>query len=550
VKDILGEPAALPLLQFALLKLWETRDHNRITMESYRRLGGARVALANTADEFYVRLIPEDQVALKRILLRMVQLGEGLEVTSNRLRVEALYHTGENPERITRVLHYLIEARLVRLSGGSAVSEKSVREANGPNCSHWPLDAQVEVAHEALVRNWPRLVNWLEEDRVFLMLRRRLDEKAREWVRLGCSTTAGLLDRVQLEEAEEWFRSAHSQILGYHEALPDLVTSSRAALEEEALQKENQRRRERELAEARQLAKERQQKLLAQEAAGRRLRWLNLACVAIAILVIVPFIVGHQWSFKLQELSEEYNKVKVHLLEKEKQLIEKEGQLVEKEGKLQKAQQELAFTNATKAEVDNELNALVSQVNQKIREQEEARNSLVATQEELAAAGKELERARRDNEEVKSQNHELNRERDAHQREVATLKLNKRRQDQLLKAKTTQIDELSQWGVMDLRKFRNIEAAKREVRTIRDRFKRAADIYEGDGDFFIVIKGFYGYEKAQQFQKQFHPAPKATRLLKMVSSVIGLNIEESSRIVNLKKDLGPYVARDGYYQHK
>ena len=127
MKDILGEPAALPLLQFALLKLWETRDHNRITMESYRRLGGARVALANTADEFYVRLIPEDQVALKRILLRMVQLGEGLEVTSNRLRVEALYHSGENPERINRVLQYLLEARLVRLSGGSAVSEQLLR---------------------------------------------------------------------------------------------------------------------------------------------------------------------------------------------------------------------------------------------------------------------------------------------------------------------------------------------------------------------------------------------------------------------------------------
>jgi hypothetical protein len=229
----------------------------------------------------------------------MVQLGEGLEVTSNRLRVEALYHTGESPERINRVLHYLLEARLVRLSGGSPVSEESAAAASGLHCSRWPSDAQVEVAHEALVRNWPRLVNWLEEERVSLMRRRRLDEKATEWVRLGRSTTAGLLDRVQLEEAEAWLVGADSKILGYHEALPDLVTSSRDALEAQAVQKEKQRRRERELDEARKLAEERQQKLLAQEDASRRLRWLNLACVAIAILVIVPFIVGHRGSFKL-----------------------------------------------------------------------------------------------------------------------------------------------------------------------------------------------------------------------------------------------------------
>ena len=72
---------------------------------------------------------------------------------------------------------------------------------------------------------------------------------------------------------------------GYHEALPDLVTSSRDVAGGRRLQKEKQRRRERELDEARKLAEERQQKILAQEDASRRLRWLNLACVAIAILV-------------------------------------------------------------------------------------------------------------------------------------------------------------------------------------------------------------------------------------------------------------------------
>ncbi|MEI2746778.1 MAG: hypothetical protein V9G22_15830 [Ottowia sp.] len=56
--DVLGEPAALPLLQFTLLKLWRLRRRNRVTWEAYRRLGGPRQALQRAADELYDSLIP------------------------------------------------------------------------------------------------------------------------------------------------------------------------------------------------------------------------------------------------------------------------------------------------------------------------------------------------------------------------------------------------------------------------------------------------------------------------------------------------------------
>jgi hypothetical protein len=102
--DTLGEPAALPLLQFTLLKLWENRERNRVTWEAYRHLGGGRQALAHSADEFYEGLIIEDRATAKRILLRMVRPGEGLAVISNRVRRETLHQTGEGRERIDRVL--------------------------------------------------------------------------------------------------------------------------------------------------------------------------------------------------------------------------------------------------------------------------------------------------------------------------------------------------------------------------------------------------------------------------------------------------------------
>lgn len=183
LNDILGEPAALPLLQFTLLKLWENRDRNRITWEDYRKLGGGRQALARSADEFYNNLIPEDQVTAKRILLRLVRPGEGLELTSQRMRRVDLYSRSDAVDRIDRVLQKFIDARLLRQTKGGKA-----------------FDDQIEVAHEALVRNWPTLVGWLEDEREAIRQRRRLTIAAERWNELGCSPDL-VLRGVELEEA-------------------------------------------------------------------------------------------------------------------------------------------------------------------------------------------------------------------------------------------------------------------------------------------------------------------------------------------------------------
>jgi hypothetical protein len=183
LQDFLGEPAALPLLQFSLLKLWEHRERNRITWEAYRRLGGGRQALARSADELYDSLIPEEQMTARRILLRLVRPGEGLEVTSNCVRRDELYQTGEAHDRLDRVLQKLIDVRLLRVSEGATSA-----------------DPQIEVAHEALVRNWPRLVEWLEGEREQIRERLRLTEAAEQWAKLG-REPGFLLSGALLEEA-------------------------------------------------------------------------------------------------------------------------------------------------------------------------------------------------------------------------------------------------------------------------------------------------------------------------------------------------------------
>ncbi len=220
VYDLLGDPAGLPLLQFTLLKLWESRDHNRVTREAYGELGSGRSALANSAQKFFDKeLSPEEQVTAKRILLRMVRPSESLEFTSSRVRRETLYQT-EDPGRVERVLDKLAGAHLVRLTRGKT-----------------PADDQVEVAHEAMVRNWPTLMKWLEDERAQFLVRRRWEAQAEEWVRLGRGGS-GLLDEVQVFEVERWLQSADAVRLGYSETLPHLVRASREALERRRAQEE------------------------------------------------------------------------------------------------------------------------------------------------------------------------------------------------------------------------------------------------------------------------------------------------------------------------
>jgi beta-lactamase class A/Tol biopolymer transport system component len=243
IQDILGEPAGLPLLQFTLLKLWQHRERNRVTWRAYQRLGGGRLALARSADAFYERLIPEEQLTVRRILLRMVRPGEGLEITSNRVRRETLYHAGEAHDRVDRVLEKLIHERLIRLTEGET-----------------PHDTQVEVAHEALVRNWPLLVEWLEDERETLRQRQRFTSTAEQWDKRG--REPGLLLRGSL--AFEALRYKDLNKLERDFVRTSLVAISDERRKEELARQERETVRQREIEQRLALAEEQERRALAE----------------------------------------------------------------------------------------------------------------------------------------------------------------------------------------------------------------------------------------------------------------------------------------------
>jgi hypothetical protein len=253
VKEMVGETAALPLLQFTLLQLWRKRERNRVSMRAYRELGGARRALGHSAEHCYQSLIDQDQQTAKRILLKLVrpgdrmdatsqrvQLGDGVEATSSRIRRAELYAEGEDPARVDDVLGKLIAAGLVRETGSGS-------------------EAQVEVAHEAVIRNWQRLVDWLEAERQNLRWRVQLQETAGRWLETGKDPSL-LLRGSQLEEALQVKKRSKLEIAFI---AASFYEEQKAKFEREQAERAKEEAREREL----ELTRER---LLRVEAEGQR----------------------------------------------------------------------------------------------------------------------------------------------------------------------------------------------------------------------------------------------------------------------------------------
>ncbi|MGH8898235.1 MAG: hypothetical protein ACRDZ4_14740 [Egibacteraceae bacterium] len=182
LSDLGEEPGSLPLLSHALFSTWQRRRGLTLTVAGYQDAGGVRQAIAQTAETVYGQLDPNQQEIAKEVFLRLTALGEGTADTRRRARRTELL-AGRNAQVVDAVLGRLVEARLVTLDEDSA-----------------------EVAHEALIREWPRLRRWLNENREELRIHRQLTEAALEWERLGRDPDT-LYRGVRLATARDWAES-------------------------------------------------------------------------------------------------------------------------------------------------------------------------------------------------------------------------------------------------------------------------------------------------------------------------------------------------------
>ncbi len=234
--------------------------------------------MERSAEAFFTHLPYEDQQVVRDQLLRMVRPGVGsTEFTSSRLRLLDAFQGAAASDRVARVLYRLVfEERLLKLTGVDPKAIAAILQSESSlavQLGEHP-DAQIEVAHEALVRNWPRLVSWLDEERETLRQRFRLREAATAWQQQGRSPDL-LWRGAQL--------AAAAACRDLNEVEGAFVEAGHAAEAAAELAEHAARERALELEYAQQLA-------AAEQRNSRRLRWLlalsgALLVAAVALLV-------------------------------------------------------------------------------------------------------------------------------------------------------------------------------------------------------------------------------------------------------------------------
>jgi DNA-binding SARP family transcriptional activator/WD40 repeat protein len=233
--DVAGQPAALPMLSAALVRTWENRAGEALTLDGYQRGGGVASAVEATAEDAYLRL-DESRRALARQLLVRLAGREGDAWVRRPMRRSDAATDGDS----AAVLSALAAARLVTIT-----------------------EARIEITHDALLAHWPRLRGWLEERVLAAELLDHLDIATRAWQDAG-RPASDLYRGARLQAALDW-RAAH----------PDDVSAA-----------ENEFLDAAEAAAGAELASAREQ-VRREMRAGRRLRAVVAGLAAMVVLAAV-----------------------------------------------------------------------------------------------------------------------------------------------------------------------------------------------------------------------------------------------------------------------
>jgi hypothetical protein len=205
VSDVADQPGALPLLQYALTELFERREGRMLTNEAYQAIGGVLGALGRRAEEVYAGLDDEGEAAARQLFLRLVTLGEGAEDTRRRVPRSELASIAFLPSPIPSTS---LRMNIGRGDGGEGNINTVIDVFGKSRLLSFDRDPitrgpTVEVAHEALLGEWRRLREWLDESRADIRMGRVLGNAANEWAAAG-QDPSFLLRGTRLDQFEAW----------------------------------------------------------------------------------------------------------------------------------------------------------------------------------------------------------------------------------------------------------------------------------------------------------------------------------------------------------
>ncbi|MGH3517460.1 MAG: AAA family ATPase, partial [Haloechinothrix sp.] len=181
------DAGALPLLSHALLATWQRRQAGKLTISGYRATGGIHGAVATTAERAWAELNQAGRFAARRMLLRLVQVGETTrDVRRRASRRELITHHACDRAAAEQAIEVLARARLVTLDAES-----------------------VEITHEALLEAWPRLRGWIDDNRADTLARQRLEMDAAAWAEQDRDSSL-LYRGARLDNTERWAKGLDS----------------------------------------------------------------------------------------------------------------------------------------------------------------------------------------------------------------------------------------------------------------------------------------------------------------------------------------------------
>ena len=282
LEDVRNQPGAMPLLEHALYEVWQQQHNRTLTLTAYRGIGGVKGALKKRVEEIYEALNQPEQETIQRVMLRLTQPGEGTEDTRRRALMNELITSSEETNLVSEVVRKFADARLLTTSGGEQASEQVV-----------------DVSHEALIRDWPRLKKWIDDNRAGLRTLRRINEAAQEW-RLAERDESFLYRGARLAVALEW-RALNEPRLNEMER--EFLAASEAR--KMRAKEEREATQQRELKAVQKLAETEKQRAETEKRASARLRYF---LAGLAILLIASVILSLIAYRQKQQASAESNR--------------------------------------------------------------------------------------------------------------------------------------------------------------------------------------------------------------------------------------------------
>lgn len=288
VADVNEQPGALPLVQFALTELFARRRGRLLTRAAYEELGGVTGVLGGQAEEVFARLDPAGQTAAQQLFLRLITLGEGSEDTRRRVLLSELLSLDLPPGSAREDMQAVIDA----FGRQRLLSFDRDPQTRSPT---------VEVAHEALLREWRRLREWLDASRTDVRLQRLLSAAAAEWQQAGRDPSF-LLRGARLDQFEGWAAGTRLALTQDERFFLEACLSER-----HAQQAAEQARRQRELEAAQKLAEAERSRAEEQTRAADQLRrraiFLSVALGVAILLGVVALIFWRQADTNMQQAS-------------------------------------------------------------------------------------------------------------------------------------------------------------------------------------------------------------------------------------------------------